>query len=74
MSLRIETIASLIAIFLSIGTIFYHGVIIKRNVEILTLQSDKRDEKIQNLKNIIKINEKERLYPNFSRRKIQANI
>ena len=59
MTLKIETISSVVAIILSIGTIFYHVVIMKRNVEILTLQSEKKNERIEIVKNKIQINEKE---------------
>ena len=56
---RIETIASIIAIVISIGTIFYHGVVVKRNVEILTIQISKIEDKFQVINHKIQINEKE---------------
>jgi len=59
MPVKIETIASIVAIILSIGTIFYHLVIMKRNVEILSLQSEKKTEKIEVVKNKTLKNEKE---------------
>jgi len=59
MPVKIETIASIVAIILSVGTIFYHAVVVKRNVEILTIQSDKSEGKIQIIKNKIQINDKE---------------
>ena len=59
MSFKIETIASAVAIVLSIGTIFYHVIIMKRNVEILSLQSEKKHQMIEIVKNKTQINEKE---------------
>ena len=59
MAVKVETIASIVAIILSIGTIFYHAVVVKRNVEILSIQSDKSEGNIQTVKNKIQINDKE---------------
>ncbi len=41
MDVKIETIASITAVVFSLGTIFYHGVIVKRDVEHLTYETKK---------------------------------
>jgi len=66
MNVKVETIASIIAIIISIGTIFYHAVVVKRNVEILSIQSDKSEgnfkdvnNNFKDVNNKIQINDKE---------------
>lgn len=54
MPVKIETFASIIAIVISLGTIFYHGVVVKRDVEHLTVLSEKRENLVQ--ANVEKIN------------------
>ena len=46
MNIRIETIASVIAIIISIGTIFYQAVSIKKDVETITSTSNKNIQDI----------------------------
>ncbi len=48
MNIRIETIASVIALIISIGTIFYQAVSIKKDVEAITASFNKNDQAIEN--------------------------
>jgi len=59
MNIRLEIIASIVAIAISIGTIFYHGVVVKRDVEHLTSQNEKKGEVINKIIEKIHKNEKE---------------
>jgi len=59
MYVKIETIASIVAIVISIGTIFYHGIVVKRDVEHLTIKSDKREERFNKINQSVINNEKE---------------
>ena len=59
MNIRLETITSIVAIAISIGTIFYHGVVVKRDVEHLSLQNEKRGNIVNKIIDKVYKNEKE---------------
>jgi len=59
MNLTIERIASIVAILMSLGAIFYPAVIVKRDVEILKIQSDNEKKRIEGVINKIQMIEKE---------------
>lgn len=75
MNIRIEILASVIALIVSIGTIFYQAVSIKKDVEVITSAFNKNDQAIENgLKKIhdIEINfEKLSINSDFYNKKLE---
>ena len=49
LNFKIETIASLTAILISLGTIFYHAIVVKRDVEHLTIKLEKTEPELSKI-------------------------
>jgi len=57
--ISISTIASLTAIIISVGTVFYHAVIVKSNVDKLIIEQKKNSDLLTNhMKSIIELESK----------------